>query len=419
MAAITRQILRNFRKTGVRTVFLSSKNCEHAGGQLPLTFLSEDEKAMQETVSRLAKEQILPHVRDMERDKKFKDSVVQLCFENGLMGIQTPSEYDGSECNFLTAVLIVEELSKVDPSIAAFVDIHNTLVNSVFLRYGTKEQKEKYLPRLATDTVGSFALSEPSSGTDAFALKTTAKRVGDDYVINGSKMWISNSDFSGVFLIMANADTSKGYKGITCFIVERDTPGFTINKPEDKLGIVASGTCMLTFEDVKVPASNVVGQFGQGYKIAIDVLNEGRIGIAAQMLGLAQGCFDATIPYTLERQQFGTPIFHFQECNTKLLPTWPPQIEAARLLTNIQRCQIAGPKGAPFIKEAVSMAKYIAPAAQQTTVKCIDWMGGVGFTKDFPTREILRMQKIGSIYEGTSNIQLTTIAKSIEKQYKQ
>lgn len=416
MAAITRQILRNFRKTGVRTVFLSSKNCEHAGGQLPLTFLSEDEKAMQETVSRLAKEQILPHVRDMERDKKFKDSVVQLCFENGLMGIQTPSEYDGSECNFLTAVLIVEELSKVDPSIAAFVDIHNTLVNSVFLRYGTKEQKEKYLPRLATDTVGSFALSEPSSGTDAFALKTTAKRVGDDYVINGSKMWISNSDFSGVFLIMANADTSKGYKGITCFIVERDTPGFTINKPEDKLGIVASGTCMLTFEDVKVPASNVVGQFGQGYKIAIDVLNEGRIGIAAQMLGLAQGCFDATIPYTLERQQFGTPIFHFQGMQHQIAHV-AAQIEAARLLTyNAARLL---DQGAPFIKEA-SIAKYIASeVAQQTTVKCIDWMGGVGFTKDFPQEKFYRDAKIGSIYEGTSNIQLTTIAKSIEKQYKQ
>ncbi|XP_076260590.1 short/branched chain specific acyl-CoA dehydrogenase, mitochondrial [Rhynchophorus ferrugineus] len=415
MATLSRQVFNTLKKVGVRSFSVSSKNCE-ASSYLPLTHLSEDETAMQETVSRLAKEQIAPHVRDMEKEKKFKDVVVKLCFDNGLMGIQTPSEYNGSECNFLTAMLIVEELAKVDASVAAFVDIHNTLVNSVLLRYGTKEQKEKYLPRLATDMVGSFALSEPSSGTDAFALKTTAKKVGDDIVLNGSKMWISNSDLSGVFLIMANSDPSKGYKGISCFIVDRDTPGFTINKPEDKLGIVASGTCMLTLEDVKIPASNLVGEYGQGYKIAIDVLNEGRIGIAAQMLGIAQGCFDATIPYTLERKQFGQPIFKFQGMEHQIAQV-ATNIESARLLTyNAARLL---DQGVPYIKEA-SMAKYwAAEVAQQTTVRCIDWMGGVGFTKDFPQEKFYRDCKIGSIYEGTSNIQLTTIAKAIEKQFKQ
>jgi len=417
MATLARQVLKSAKIIGARNIFVSAKNCHEAvAAQLPLTILSEDERAMQETVSRLAKDQIGPYVRQMENDKKFTDSVVKSLFENGLMGIQTPTEFNGSECNFLTAMLIVEELSKVDPAVAAFVDIHNTLVNSVIFKYGNKEQQEKYLPRLATDMVGSFALTEPSSGTDAFSLKTTAKKVGNDIVINGSKMWISNSDFSGVFLIMANADPSKGYKGITCFIVDRDTPGFTINKPEDKLGIVASGTCMLTFEDVKIPESNIVGSYGQGYKIAIDVLNEGRIGIAAQMLGLAQGCFDATIPYTLERQQFGQPIFNFQGMQHQIAQI-ATEIECARLLT-YNAARLLDQK-LPYIKEA-SMAKYFAcEVAQKATIKCIDWMGGVGFTKDFPQEKFYRDCKIGSIYEGTSNIQLTTIAKAIQKQFSQ
>nr|AEE61855.1 unknown [Dendroctonus ponderosae] len=416
MAGLTRQILKNARTIAVRNIFTSATNFQEAALPLPLTYLSDDEKAMQETVSKLAKEQILPHVKDMENEKKIKDSVLKLLFDNGLMGIQTPSEYNGSECNFLTAVLIVEELSKVDPSVASLVDIHNTLVNSVFFKYANEAQKEKYLPKLATEMVGSFALTEPSSGTDAFALKTTAKKVGDEYVLNGSKMWISNSDFSGVFLVMANADTSKGYKGISCFIVDRDTPGFTINRPENKLGIVASGTCMLTFEDVKIPTSHLLGEIGQGYKIAIDILNEGRIGIAAQMLGLAQGCFDATIPYTLERQQFGQPIFNFQAMQHQIAEI-ATEIEAARLLT-YNAARLLEQK-VPYIKEA-SMAKlYASEVAQRTTIKCIDWMGGVGFTKDFPQEKFYRDCKIGSIYEGTSNIQLSTIAKAIYRQFTQ
>ncbi|XP_066254249.1 short/branched chain specific acyl-CoA dehydrogenase, mitochondrial [Euwallacea similis] len=410
------QVMKNVRNVPSRTFSVSAKRLQEsiAATQLPLTHLSEDEAAMQETVSRLAKEQILPQVKTMENEKKINDTVLKLLFENGLMGIQTPSEYNGSDCNFLTAVLVVEELSKVDPSVGALVDIHNTLVNSVYIRYGNKEQNEKYLPRLCTDMVGSFALSEPSSGTDAFGLKTTAKKVGNDYVLNGSKMWISNSDLSGVFLVMANTDTSKGYKGITCFIVDRNTPGFTINKPEDKLGIVASGTCMLTLEDVKVPSSHVLGEVGQGYKIAIDILNEGRIGIAAQMLGLAQGCFDATIPYTLERQQFGKSIFSFQGMQHQIAEL-AVEIEGARLLTyNAARLLEAG---VPYIKQAAMAKFYASEVAQRATIKCIDWMGGVGFTKDFPQEKFYRDAKIGSIYEGTSNIQLSTIAKAIQKQF--
>ncbi|CAG9766915.1 unnamed protein product [Ceutorhynchus assimilis] len=416
MATVARQVLKSSKQIGIRNFFVSAKNCQVAGNNLPLTCLSEDEKAMQETVGRLSKEQILPHVKQMETEKKITKPVLELLFQNGLMGIHTPAEYNGSDCNFLTAVLIVEELSKVDASVAALVDIHNTLVNSVFTNYGNKEQKDKYLTRLCTDMVGSFALTEPSSGSDAFALKTTAKKVGNDYVLNGSKMWISNSDLAGVFLIMANVDTSKGYRGITCFIVDRDTPGFTINKPEEKLGIVASGTCMLTLEDVKIPATNIVGEVGQGYKIAIEILNEGRIGIAAQMLGIAQGCFDATIPYTLERKQFGKSIFSFQGMQHQIAQI-ATQIESARLLTyNAARLM---EQGVPYIKEA-AMAKFFASeVAQQATVKCIDWMGGVGFTKDFPQEKFYRDCKIGSIYEGTSNIQLNTIAKFIHKQFSQ
>ncbi|KAL1490541.1 hypothetical protein ABEB36_013217 [Hypothenemus hampei] len=417
MAAFTRQIIKNTKNVSIRNFFVSAINCQEAAStQLPLTYLSDDEKALQETVSRLAKEQIQPHVKSMEEEKKINDTVLKLLFENGLMGIQTPVEFDGSGCNFLSAILVVEELSKVDPSVSALVDIHNTLVNSVFFKYANQEQKQKYLPRLCTDMVGSFGLTEPSSGTDAFALKTTAKKVGKEYVLNGSKMWISNSDLSGVFLIMANADISKGYRGISCFIVDRDTPGFTINRPEDKLGIVASGTCLLTLEDVKIPETNLLGHLGQGYKIAIDILNEGRIGIASQMLGIAQGCFNATIPYTLERQQFGRQIFNFQGMQFQIAEV-ATEIEAARLL--IYNAARLVEQGVPYIKQA-SMAKYFASEmAQKATIRCVDWMGGVGFTKDFPQEKFYRDVKIGSIYEGTSNIQLVTIAKEIYKQFAQ
>lgn len=287
-------------------------------------------------MAKLAQEKIAPFVKKMDENNLFEPSVVQALFDNGLMGIEIGTDYGGSECNFLTTMLVVEELSKVDPAVAAFVDIHNTLVNNLVMKLANEKQKAKYLPMLAQQCSGSFALTEPSSGSDAFGLKTTAKKDGNDYVINGQKMWISNSDVSGVFLVFANVNPSavctnstektyfsltktkkktiwlQGYKGITCFFVERDTPGFVVGKKEDKLGIRASGTCTLHFDNVRVPAENVLGEVGHGYKYAAGFLNEGRVGIGAQMVGLAQGCFDATIPYLLERKQFGKEIFDFQ-----------------------------------------------------------------------------------------------------------
>lgn len=365
-------------------------------------------------MAKLAQDAILPHVRKMDDNNQFEPSVIKTLFDNGLMGIEIGSDHGGSECNFLTTMLVVEELSKVDPSVAAFVDIHNTLVNNLVMKVGNQAQKDKYLPLLAQQYSGSFALTEPTSGSDAFALKTTAKKEGGEYVINGTKMWISNSDVSGMFLVMANVDPSAGYKGITTFIVDRDTPGFTVGKKEDKLGIRASGTCMLHFDNVRVPAENVLGQVGHGYKYAAAYLNEGRIGIGAQMIGLAQGCFDATIPYLLERKQFGSEIYDFQSMQHQIA-TVRTQIEAARLLTyNAARLVEAG---VPFAKEA-AMAKFFASeVAQTTTVKCIDWMGGVGFTRDFPQEKFYRDCKIGAIYEGTTNMQLSTIAKLIKKDY--
>lgn len=380
----------------------------------PLSVLTEDELAMKETVSKLAKEKILPLVKKMDEEHKMDEGIRALLFENGLMGLETPTEYGGSALNFLSMMLVVEELSKVDPAVAAYVDIHNTLVNSLLIKLGTEEQKKKYLPKLATEYAGSFCLTESSSGSDAFALKTVAKKDGKDFLITGSKMWISNSDVAGVFLVMANADPSAGYKGITCFIVERNAPGLTVAKPENKLGIRASGTCMVHFDNVRVSEGDILGQYGHGYKYAAGFLNEGRIGIAAQMVGLCQGCMDATIPYTLERKQFGQPIYSFQGINYQIAHL-QTQLEAARLMTyNASRLKEAG---LPFVKEA-AMAKYFASEIAQTlTSKCVDFMGGVGFTRDFPQEKYYRDCKIGTIYEGTSNMQLQTIAKIIQKEY--
>lgn len=382
----------------------------------PLTLLTEDELAMKDTIRKLAAEQIAPLVRKMDDEHKIDDGIRQMLFDNGLMGIETPEEYSGSGCSFLTMMLVVEELARVDASVAAYVDIHNTLVNSLFMKLGTEEQKKKYLTKLCTEYAGSFCLTEPTSGSDAFALKTVAKKEGNDFIINGSKMWISNSDVAGVFLVMANADPSKGYKGITCFIVERDTPGLSVAKPENKLGIRASGTCMVHFDNVKVSEGDILGEYGKGYRYAAGFLNEARIGIGAQMIGICQGCMDATIPYTLERKQFGKPIYSFQGINYQIAHL-QTQLEAARLLTyNAARLKEWGQE---YVKEA-AMAKYYASEIAQTlTSKCIDFMGGVGFTKDFPQEKFFRDSKIGTIYEGTSNMQLQTIAKILEKQYAQ
>ncbi|CAH1961184.1 unnamed protein product [Acanthoscelides obtectus] len=352
----------------------------------------------------------------MEQNGRINDAVLDMLFQNGLLGIEIDSDYGGSECNFTTTVVAVEEIAKVDPAVAVLVDIQNTLVNSVIMKLGTKDQKDRYLPKLATETAGSFCLTEVSSGTDAFSLKTTAKKDGSAYLLNGSKMWISNSDIAGIFLVMANVDPSKGYKGITCFIVDRDSPGLSVGKPEKKLGICASGTCTVNFDNVRVPDSNIIGEVGQGYKIAIGFLNEGRIGIAAQMLGLAQGCFDATIPYTLERHQFGQPIFNFQSMQHQIASI-ATEIECARLLIYNAARLVEQKK--PFAKQAAMAKWYTADVAQRTCIKCIDWLGGVGFTKDFIQEKFYRDCKIGSIYEGTYNIQLSTIARHIQQEFKQ
>ncbi|KAH8301177.1 hypothetical protein KR018_006527 [Drosophila ironensis] len=380
----------------------------------PLTFLTDDEKMMKETVAKLAQDQIQPLVKKMDFEHKFDPSVVKAVFENGLMGIEIDTELGGSGCNFMTNIIVVEELSKIDPAVAAFVDIHNTLVNSLMIKFGNAEQKAKYLPKLAQEYAGSFALTEPGAGSDAFSLKTVAKKDGNHYVINGTKMWISNSDVAGVFLVFANAKPEDKYRGITTFIVDRDTPGLIVNKPEDKLGIRASGTCMLTFDNVRVPEENILGTFGHGYKYAAGFLNEGRIGIAAQMVGLAQGTFDATIPYLLERKQFGDAIFNFQSMQHQIA-TVATEIEAARLMTyNAARLQ---EQGVPFLKEAAMAKYYASEVAQRAAIKCVDWMGGVGFTRDFPQEKYYRDVKIGAIYEGTTNMQLSTIAKCVKKDY--
>eukprot|EP00794_Sanderia_malayensis_P014298 gene14298-15786_t len=362
----------------------------------PLYSFTDEENMMRETVARFAEEQIKPHVQQMDRDSKMRDDVIQGLFDMGLMGLEIDTKYGGSSSSFFSSILVIEEIAKVDPSVAVLVDIQNTLINKLFMNYGTQEQKEEYLPKLATFMAGSFCLSEESSGSDAFALKTVARKDGDHYIINGCKHWISNSEQSGVFLVMANANPDMGYKGITCFIVPRETEGLHINKKEDKLGIRASSTCVLNFDDVTVPKSNILGQLGHGYKYAIGMLNEGRIGIAAQMIGLTQGAIDYVIPYLKERTQFGSKLWDFQSMQHQVSHACT-HLEAARLLTyNAARLKEAG---LPFVKEA-AMAKYFtAEAASTITSKCIDWVGGVGLVKSSPVEKFFRDAKVGKANE--------------------
>uniref|UniRef100_A0A8C4MA73 Short/branched chain specific acyl-CoA dehydrogenase, mitochondrial n=1 Tax=Equus asinus TaxID=9793 RepID=A0A8C4MA73_EQUAS len=380
----------------------------------PLQTFTEEEMMLKRTVERFAQEQIAPLVLTMDENSKVEKSVIQGLFQHGLMGIEIDTIYGGTGASFFSSVLAIEELAKVDASVALFCDLQNTLINTLIMKHGTEEQKATYLTKLATEEIGSFCLSEAGAGSDSFSLKTRADKKGDYFVINGSKMWISHAEYAGLFLVMANVDPTRGYKGITCFLVDRGTEGLHIGKPENKLGLRASCTCPLTFDNVKVPEANVLGQIGHGYKYAIGMLNKGRVGIAAQMLGLAQGCFDYTIPYIKERVQFGTRLFDFQGLQHQVAHV-ATQLEAARLLTyNAARLAEAG---RPFIKEA-SMAKYYASEiAGRTTSKCIDWMGGAGYVKAYPVEKYFRDAKIGTIYEGTSNIQLNTIAKHIDAEY--
>ncbi|XP_053773818.1 short/branched chain specific acyl-CoA dehydrogenase, mitochondrial isoform X1 [Desmodus rotundus] len=380
----------------------------------PLQTLTDEEMMIKNSVKKFAQEQVAPLVSTMDENSKMEKSVIQGLFQQGLMAINVDTKYGGTGASFFSFILAVEELAKVDASVALLCDVQNTVVNKLIENHGTEEQKATYLTMLATEKIGSFCLSEAGSGSDSFALKTRADKKGDYYVINGSKMWITSAEYAELFLVMANVDPSLGYKGITCFVVDRDAEGFHIGRAENKLGIRASSTCPLTFENVKVPEANILGQVGHGYKYAIGSLNEGRIGIAAQMLGLAQGCFDHTVPYTKERIQFGKRLFDFQGLQHQVAQV-ATQLEAARLLTYNAARLVEARK--PFIKEAAMAKYYASEVAGLTTSKCIEWMGGVGYTKDYPVEKYFRDAKIGTIYEGASNIQLNTIAKHIDAQY--
>ena len=346
-----------------------------------------------ETAARFSKESIEPYVMEMDERSWMRKEVVDGLFANGFMGAEMPTEWGGAGANFFSVNLIIEELAKVDPSVSVFCDVQNTLVAPILLLYGTQEQKEQWLPRVCSDTVGSFCLSEADSGSDAFALKTTAKKSGDVFILNGTKLWITNAEHAGLFFVMANAEPDKGYKGITCFLVPRDTPGLSVGKAENKLGIRASSTCPVILEDCRVPASAIVGEYGKGYKIAIETLNAGRIGIGAQMVGLAQGCLDRAVPYLKERKQFGQTLLSFQGMQHQVADV-ATELEAARLMTyNAARLREAG---RPFVKEAAMAKLYASNVATKTTSKAVEWMGGVGFTKSFPIEKYYRDCKIGT-----------------------
>jgi len=375
-----------------------------------LSQLSEEEKLFQATVRRFAREQIGPHVREMDEAGVFRKDIIRQFFELGLMGIEIPEEFGGQGGTFFQAVMAVEELSAVDPSAGVIVDVQNTIVNNALLRWANPEQKKRYLPRLAADTVASYALSEAGSGSDAFALATQAKDQGDHFLLNGRKMWITNAADAGLFLLFANANPSAGYRGITAFLIERDFPGFQVGKKEDKLGIRASSTCELILDNCRVPRENVMGEIGKGYKIAIETLNEGRIAIGAQMIGLARGALEHAIAYAKQRKQFGKAIGEFQGVQFQLAKM-ATDVEAARLLVyNAARLRDAS---LPFVTEAAMAKYYSSEVAENVASKVIEVLGGVGVTKDYPVEKLYRDAKIGRIYEGTSNIQLLTIAKKL------
>jgi alkylation response protein AidB-like acyl-CoA dehydrogenase len=375
---------------------------------VPLTQLTADERLFRDTVRRFAAEQIAPLVRHMDESQHMESGLIRQLFELGLMGIEIPEQYNGSAGTFFEAILAVEELSSVDPSVGVLVDVQNTLCINALVRWATPEQKQKYLTRLAVDTIGAYALSEASSGSDAFALQTRASKKEDGYTLNGQKLWITNAKEAGLYIVFATIDPAAGYKGITAFLVEKDTPGFTLGKKEDKLGIRASSTCELVFRDCFIPASQVLGEPGKGYKIAIETLNEGRIGIGAQMLGLAQGAWNHAARWAKERKQFGKPIVDFQAMQFQLAEM-ATDIEAARLLVyNAARLKDAK---LDFLKEA-AMCKYFASqVAERVASLAVEVYGGSGFVKDYPVEKLYRDAKIGKIYEGTSFMQLATIAK--------
>jgi alkylation response protein AidB-like acyl-CoA dehydrogenase len=376
----------------------------------PLTTLSEDERLFRDSVYEFAGREIRPLVREMDEHAKIAPPLIEKLFDLGVMGIEIPDSCGGAGATFFHSVLAVEALSRVDPSIGVLVDVQNTLVINAILRWGSDEVRRRYLPKMAASTIGAYALSEAGSGSDAFALATRAVERDGDFVITGRKLWITNGNEAGLFIVFANANPEAGYRGITAFLVERGAAGFTVGKKEDKLGIRASSTCELLFEDCRVPRANVLGEVGKGYKVAIETLNEGRIGIGAQMIGLAQGALDHAIGYTRERKQFGKPIAEFQAVQHQIARA-ATEIEAARLLVyNAARLRDAR-QG--FLTEAAMAKIFSSEVAERTASLAVNLFGGNGFVKDYPVEKLFRDAKIGQIYEGTTNLQLQTIAKQI------
>src|ERR1700756_112654 len=376
----------------------------------PLTALTEDEVLFRDNVRQFAEERVRPLAKEMDEKGIFDKELIHQFFQLGLMGIEIPEQYGGGGGKFFEAILAVEELSRADASAGGVVDVQNTLVNNALLRWTTEEQRKRYLPRMVTDTVGAYALSEAGSGSDAFALQTKAELKGSDYVLDGRKLWITNGKEAGLFILFATVDLTAGYKGITAFLVEKNVPGFTVGKKEDKLGIRASSTCELILEDCRLPKENVLGEVGKGYKIAIETLNEGRIGIGAQMLGVARGAWGCAAKYAQERKQFGKPLADFQGIQFQIAQM-ATEIEAARLLVyNAARMKDADMN---FVKEAAMAKLFCSQVAERVTSLAIEIYGGYGFTRDYPVEKYWRDSKIGKIYEGTSNMQLATIAKLV------
>ena len=376
----------------------------------PLTSFSEEEQMFAESVRDFAVEKIRPLVPKMDHDAALDKSLISSFFDLGVMGIEVPEQFGGAGSSFFNAVLVVEELSHVDGSCGVLVDVQNTLVNNAILRWGNDDQKSKYLSMLARDTVGAYALSEAGSGSDAFALATKAEEKGDHWVLNGQKLWITNAAEAGIFIVFANANPNAGYKGITAFLIERDFPGFRVGKKEDKTGIRASSTCELILEDCRVPKENTLGEAGKGYKIAIETLNEGRIGIGAQMIGVARGALEHAIAYVKERQQFGQKIGEFQGVQFQIAQA-ATDLEAARLMVyNAARLKDAHK---PFLREAAMAKLFSSQVCEKVTSLAVQLFGGNGYTKEYPVEKYWRDSKVGQIYEGTSNMQLATIAKTI------
>jgi alkylation response protein AidB-like acyl-CoA dehydrogenase len=383
---------------------------DHTDTLPALTSLAEDEILLRDSVAEFADAQVRPLAREMDEHAKFPKELLAKLFDLGVMGIEIPEQYGGGGASFFHAVLAVEALSAVDPSVGVLVDVQNTLVVNAVMRWGSDDVKQRYLPRLAADTVGAYALSEAGSGSDAFALAARAAADGDHYVINGRKLWITNGNEAGVFIVFANVKPEAGYRGITAFMVERGFPGFAVGKKEDKLGIRASSTCELILEDCRVHQSQVLGEVGKGYKVAIETLNEGRIGIGAQMIGLAKGALGHAVQYTKERKQFGKALAEFQLVQAQLA-RMATEVEAARLLVyNAARLRDAGK---PFLTEAAMAKLYSSEVAERVTSMAINLYGGYGYVKDYPVEKLWRDAKIGQIYEGTSNMQLVTIAKQL------